>query len=77
MKLKKRLIPKIRFTNYHKLFPITRGIWNEWFKCQRMWGGSIVEIRVKHYQLSLDFRKNWMKDMLYSNEKEYKREKNV
>ena len=60
---KKRLIPKIRFTNFHKLFPITEGIWNKWFDVKKVWGGSIIEIQIKHYQISLDFRKNWLDDM--------------
>ena len=69
-KLKKRLIPNIRFTYYHKSFPITKGIWNEWFKVQKAWAGSIVEIRIRHYQLSLDFRKNFLNDMLYEEDRE-------
>ena len=69
MKFKKKLIPKISFTNYHKEFPITKGIWNEWIKINKAWGGSILEIRCKHWQLSLDFRKNWMADMLFKKSK--------
>jgi len=63
-KLKRRVIPRVRFTNFHKKFPISKGIWNEWFMVRRMWMGSIIEIQVRHYQISLDFRKNWMNDML-------------
>jgi len=66
MRFKKRLIPKIRFTNYHKEFPITKGIWNRWFVVKKAWAGSIIEIQVRHFQLSLDFRKNCMSDMLLS-----------
>jgi hypothetical protein len=63
MKFKKRIIPKIRFINYHKAVSASKGIWNKWFCIERWWGGSIVNVRAKHYCLSFDFRKNWLSDM--------------
>ena len=69
-KFRKRLFPKVRFTNFHETFPISKGIWNEWFNIQRTWGGSIIELRIKHYQISLDFRKNWLDDMAIRPESE-------
>ena len=63
MKLKKRIIPKIRFTNYHKDIPASKGIWTKWLDINKAWGGSIINIQVKHYQLCLDFRKDWIDDL--------------
>ena len=37
---------------------------NKWFDVGRVWGGRIIEVRVKHHQLSFDFRRNWLADMV-------------
>lgn len=60
---------KIRFINWHKRFKGSEGLWNKWFKVERFWMGKIIEITVKHYTLVLDFRKNWLKDMVDGSKK--------
>lgn len=61
--MRKRLIPKIRVGNYHKTVPASKGIWTKWFHVEKFWGGSIIQIQIKHYFVSLDFRKSWVEDM--------------
>lgn len=34
-----------------------------WFSFQRFWGGEILSFNIKHYSISLDFRKDWVSDM--------------
>lgn len=59
-----RLIPKIRFTNYKREFPkMGKDCFSKPFWFQRMWRGRLVEIFIKHYSVTFDFRKNWLLDM--------------
>lgn len=67
--MKIRLFPKIRFINYHKSCPASKGIWKQWFQVKRFWGGKIIEINIRHLGISIDFRKNWIEDM-FKREKE-------
>jgi len=62
--MKKRIIPKIRFINYHKQFPTSTGAFKRLFYINTRWGGDIINIGILHYAVSLDFRKNWLDDML-------------
>lgn len=63
-----RLIPKIHFVNYKKEFPnMTDGCFIKWFSIQKFWYGKIININIKHYTLSFDFRKNWLLDMARPN----------
>lgn len=60
-----RLIPKIRFTNYRKEFPnISSDAFQTPFRINRYWRNRIIEIHIKHYSVSFDFRKNWVLDMM-------------
>jgi hypothetical protein len=36
----------------------------KWFGFRRYWSEKIWNISFKRYTLSLDFRKNWLKDMI-------------
>lgn len=58
-----RIIPKIRFVNYHKAFPMAKGLWKDWFKIEKYWSGKIIQIYIRQYCICLDFRKNWIADM--------------
>ena len=61
-----RIFPKIKYTNFRKKYSnIGRDCFTEWFSIERFWGGRIIEICVKHRQISLDFRRNWVEDMIY------------
>jgi len=66
MRLKRRLFPKVRYTNFHKQYPKTLAypIFKAWVRVKWYWGGNIVNMQVKHHQLSFDFRRNWMEDMI-------------
>lgn len=57
-----RMIPKVSFANFRRLFPNCRGF-NKWFSINRYWGGRIITIGVLHWQMSLDFRKDFVADM--------------
>jgi hypothetical protein len=60
-----RIIPKVSWCNFRKLYPRKLDhVFKQWFYCERMWGGKIINIGVRHYQLTLDFRKNWLLDMI-------------
>jgi hypothetical protein len=60
-----RLIPKIRYTNFRKEFPgCVDGCFQKWFSIERFWYGKIIDINFKHYQISFDFRKDWLLDMV-------------
>ena len=62
--MKWRLIPKIRFTNYRKEYPnMSINCFKDLFSIQRWWRNRIIDISVKHYTLSFDFRRNWLMDM--------------
>ena len=64
-----KLLPKITFTNFHKEYPSSKGAFKAWFSFCRYWRGRIFSITVKHYQLSFDFRKNWLIDMVLPNQR--------
>lgn len=60
-----RIVPKVRFTNYRKLYPQGgENCWKQWVSVSRRWRGRIININVRHFQLSLDFRRNWIADMV-------------
>ena len=62
-KPKRRLIPSVSFTNFHKSFPSSRGAFTRWLYLDRRWLGLIWNIGVRHYMLTLDFRGDWIADM--------------
>lgn len=35
----------------------------KWFQIKRYWSGKIIYIAIKHHQLVLDFRRDWVADM--------------
>jgi len=61
-----RLFPKIRYTNFKKKFPISATAFSRLFYIEKHWSGKIIEIGIKHHQISFDFRKNWLLDMFPS-----------
>jgi hypothetical protein len=68
MMKKRRIIPKLGYVNYRTAFPnLCDGVFNRWLSIHRYWGGRIVEVTVLHHQLSLDFRRNWVDDMINTN----------
>jgi hypothetical protein len=62
----KRMIPKLRWVNYHKEFPQTEdgACWKRGFGFDKYWGGLIWTFSFRHYALILDFRRNWLADMI-------------
>jgi hypothetical protein len=61
--MKKKLIPKIQFTNYRKEFPnMSENCMKQLLSVNRYWSGGIIVIGIKHYSISLDFRKDWIAD---------------
>jgi len=37
-----------------------------WFYISRFWSGKIIYIGIKHWCISLDFRVNWIRDLIES-----------
>ena len=61
--------PTISYTNFKKEYPNMGGsCFTRWFSFNRMWSGKIWNFYVKHYQISLDFRQCWIRDMMFPNE---------
>jgi hypothetical protein len=60
-----KLIPKINYTNFRKEYGICGAMaFKRWFYFERFWSGKIINIGIKHFHVSFDFRKNWLMDML-------------
>lgn len=59
-----RLIPKVEFIDWREHPLYNKHTYSSWFLFQRMWGGKLVYITIKHYQLCFDFRANWLNDMM-------------
>ena len=58
---------RIRYVNYRKEFPgkgMGKTCFTKWFCIRRYWSGKIICIRVKHHEISLDFRRDWVADMM-------------
>lgn len=60
-----RILPSIYFTNYRKTSPNAGNCFKRWFSVTRFWGWKLIYITVKHFQVTLDFRKNWVADMVH------------
>lgn len=59
------LIPKITVGDYAKLYPnIHKGAFRSWFRISRSWGGRIIQITIRTKFISLDFRRNWLKELI-------------
>lgn len=60
-----RVIPKISFINYEKSFPnMGKACFTKWFDIKRAWGGRLIYIHIKARAIELDFRRNWLMDMI-------------
>lgn len=59
-----KFIPRIKYVNYRKEYPISEKAFSKWLTITRYWFGRIISITVKHHELSFDFRKNWLYDMV-------------
>jgi len=57
-----RILPSISYTNWHNQPNVPRHLWKQWFKIKRYWSGKLIYIQVRHHQIVLDFRKNWIAD---------------
>lgn len=61
-----RILPRVSYTNFRKegCSP-SKTAFNSWFSFDRYWGGAIWNFTVKHHQISFDFRRNWVADMIH------------
>jgi len=60
---------KISYVNFKKEFPAVRkGVcsFDRWFYFERRWSGKIINIGVKHHQITIDLRttKSIYKDLI-------------
>lgn len=63
LKGKRRIWPLISYCNFHREYPQSRGAWKRWFQVSRYWSGAIVNISIRHHQVTLDFRLNVLADL--------------
>jgi hypothetical protein len=60
-----RLWPSVTYTNYRKACPtLGPGCFRDWLAIRRYWSGRIISVCVRHHELSFDFRRNWIADMV-------------
>ena len=60
-----RIIPSVLFVNFRKKFPMLgENCFQEWFHFNRYWGGKLIYVGCKSRIMILDFRKDWLGDML-------------
>jgi hypothetical protein len=63
-----RILPQVLYTNFRKVYPnMSEDCFIKWFCVERYWGNQIINVCVKHHQLSFDFRRNWIADMINPN----------
>jgi hypothetical protein len=63
-KRKWRMFPKIDYHHWKD-----DGVcWKRWFYISRLWSGRLIFIGVKRHQICLDFRYNWLADMMSDRE---------
>ena len=55
-----RIIPKMEYHRWEK----DDVCWKRWFYINRLWSGRLIFISIKRHQLCLDFRYNWLADMM-------------
>jgi len=61
----KMVLPKITYVNYKKAFPTMHdGCFKSLFSFDRFWGGKLWNISCKYYAIVIDFRGNWISDMM-------------
>ncbi len=60
-----KIIPTIRYTNFKKKYGQGAAMaFKRWVYCRSYWSGKVINIGIKHFQLSFDFTKNWLLDMI-------------
>ena len=62
----------ITYTNFKKEFAAVRVgkcCFDKWFYFQRFWGGKLINIGIKHHQVTIDIRGDWTKDLFGVNYK--------
>ena len=60
-----RIIPEFRLVDYKAGNPSAcEGIFKSWFYVKLFWGGRLVFVGVRHWCLQLDFRRNWISDII-------------
>lgn len=65
-----RFIPKVSFIDYKKSFPnVGNDCFTKLFDIRRAWGGRLVYIHVKARAIELDFRRDWILDMIEGTDK--------
>lgn len=55
----RRWLPRV---SYHRFDGSARPAFTAWFTFGRFWHGRLWCFTVKHHQLTLDFRGNWLHD---------------
>lgn len=58
-----RWIPRVYYTNYRKRHP-NLGVFKSWLWISRFWGDRLINIGVRYHVITLDFRRDWVGDLL-------------
>lgn len=40
------------------------GCFTRWFAVDRKWSGQLISINIKHHSLVMDFRRDWIADVM-------------
>jgi len=57
-------LPKITYTNMKKESPKFAPVYSRWFNINRYWGGRLIQVDVKWHCFVIDFRVDFMKDLI-------------
>ena len=57
---------KVSYTNFKKEFPVVREgkcVFDRWFYFKRFWSGKLINIGMKHHQITIDLRGDFFQEM--------------
>lgn len=60
-----RLIPRVSYTNFRKLYPQSQGF-KRWLVAERFWRKRLWVIGIRHHIVKIDWRRDWVRDMFES-----------
>lgn len=60
---KRRWFPRVSYQNFGD--PLRKPAFRRWFVFQRFWAGRLWCFSVRHHQITLDFRVDWLHDIAH------------
>lgn len=68
MKRRIRIFPRVRFTVYKGA---AKSVFKRWFSVSRLWGGELIFVSIRHFEMALDYRRDPAKDIAEGIPKKY------